>query len=87
MQRRCANAIAKPISRGLLILRVLDQPDHEGLIPASNREQARIMKLQSRIEDIDETFIERVWILSVRSKEGRRDTRAYGEVAIGYLFK
>ena len=82
MQRRCANAIAKPISGGLLILRELDQPDHEGLIPASNREQARTMKLQSRIADIDESFIERVGILSVRSTGGRRDTRAYGEVAI-----
>ena len=83
MQRRCASAIAKPISRGLLILRELDQPDHEGLIPASNREQARTMKLKSRIADIDESFIGRVGILSVRSTRGRRDTRAYGEIEIG----
>ena len=82
MQRRCANAIAKPISGRLLILRKLHQSDHEGLIPASNREQARTMNLQSRITDIDESFIERVGILSVRSTGGRRDTRAYDEVAI-----
>ena len=63
-------------------MRVLDQPDYEGLMPASNREQARTMKLQSRIADIDENFIERVGILSVRSTRGWRDTRAYDEVAI-----
>ena len=76
------NAIAKPISGGLLILWVLDQPDHEGLIPASNRDQAGTMKLQSRIADIDESFIERVGILSVHSTGGQRDTRSYGEVEI-----
>jgi hypothetical protein len=78
---RCANAIAKPISWRLLILRTRDQPDHEGLIPASNREQARTKNLQSRIANIDESFIEEVGILSVRSTGGRFDTRAYGEVA------
>ena len=61
---------------------ILDQPDHEGLIPASNLEQARTMKLQSRIADIDESFIESVGILSMRSTGGRRDTRAFGEVAM-----
>ena len=40
------------------------------------------MKLQSIIADIDESFIERVGIPSVRSTGGRRDTRAYGEVTI-----
>ena len=40
------------------------------------------MKLQSRIADIDESFIERVGILSVRSIGGWLDTRAYKEVAI-----
>ena len=82
MQRHCANEIAKPISGGLPILRMRDQPDHKCLIPASNREQARTMKLQSRIADIDESFIERVGILSVRRTGGRRNTRACGEVAI-----
>ena len=69
-----------------MILRLLDQPGHEGLIPASNREQAITMKLQSRIADIDESFIERVGILSMHSIGGRRDTNAYGEVAIWLTF-
>ena len=73
---RCANAIAKLISWRLLILRMRDQPDHEGLIPASNQEQARTKNLQSRIVNINESFIERVGILSMRSTGGRFDTCA-----------
>ena len=44
---RRALAIAKPISDGLLTTREHDQPDHEGLFPASKRRTSKKLRLQS----------------------------------------
>ena len=47
MRRRCALAIAKPNSEGLLTTPEHDQPDHEGLFPASKRTTSKKLRLQS----------------------------------------
>ena len=47
MRRRHALAIAKPTSKGLLTMLEHDQPDHEGLFPASKRRTSKKLILQS----------------------------------------
>ena len=47
VQRRRALAIAKPTSEGLLTTPEHDQPDHEGLFPASKWRTSKKMILQS----------------------------------------
>jgi hypothetical protein len=59
-----------------------DQPDHEGLIPACNREQARTKNCNQDIANKDDSFIEISGILSMRSTGGRFDAHAYEEVAV-----
>ena len=44
---RRALAIAKPTSEGLLTTPEHDQPDHEGLFPASKRRTSKKLRLQS----------------------------------------
>ena len=44
---RRALAIAKPTSEGLLTMPEHDQPDHEGLFPASKRRTSKKLRLQS----------------------------------------
>ena len=44
---RRALAIAKPTSEGLLTTPEHDQPDHEGLFPASKRRTGKKLRLQS----------------------------------------
>ena len=45
--RRRALAIAKPAYEGLLTTPEHDQPDHEGLFPASKRRTSKKLRLQS----------------------------------------
>ena len=45
--RRRALAIAKPTSEGLLTTTEHDQPDHEGLFPASKRKTSKKLRLLS----------------------------------------
>ena len=46
VRRRRALAIAKPTSEGLLTTPEHDQPDHEGLFPASKRRTSKKLRLQ-----------------------------------------
>ena len=47
VRRRRALAIAKPTSEGLFTTSEHDQPDHEGLFPASKQRASKILILRS----------------------------------------